>query len=401
MKVVIAPDSFKECLSALEAARAISEGVLEACPNATIDLCPMADGGEGTVDAMVAATGGAYRTADVFDPLGKPIRARFGLLGRAVQTNLPGEVGLAGAILALEPGAAELSGTAVIEMAAASGLQLVPPDRRNPLRTTTFGTGQLILASLDAGAREVVLGIGGSATTDGGCGGAQALGVTFIGRDGRAIMCGMGGGAIADVADFDMSGLDERVRRTRIRVACDVTNPLTGPNGSAAVYGPQKGATAEMVAQLDANLAHLAELIRRKLGLEVQNMPGAGAAGGLGAGLVAFAGARIERGVEVVADAVGLKRRLAGADLCLTGEGRLDAQSRLGKTTYGVAALANALGVPVICIPGQAEAGAAHEIFQRVLPLVGQDVTVRQALAQPKSLLRLRARQAMYARQGR
>jgi glycerate kinase len=402
MKIVIAPDSFKECLWAQEVAAALGEGVLEACPDAAIDLCPMADGGEGTVEAMVAATGGAFAYADVFDPLGRPIRARFGLLGRASQANLPGEVGLAAA-LAGDGGnvpAPEEGLTAVIEMAAASGLRLVPPDKRNPLRATTFGTGQLVLAALDAGARQIVLGIGGSATTDGGCGAAQAMGVTFVGRDGKAVMCGMGGGAIADVADFGTSGLDPRVRLARIRVACDVTNPLTGPNGSAAVYGPQKGATAEMVAQLDANLAHLAELIRRKLGLEVESMPGAGAAGGLGAGLVAFAGAKIERGVQVVADAVGLRRRLAGADLCITGEGRLDAQSRSGKTVYGVAALAGELGVPVVCIPGQALDGPSHEIFERVLPLVDGDVTVRQAMAQPAMLLRLRARQAMYARRG-
>ena len=401
MKIVIAPDSFKESLSAAEVAAAIAEGVVGACPHATVDLCPMADGGEGTVDAMVAATSGQSLTADVFDPLGKEIRARFGLLGTPAQPALPGQVGLSAAKVSSEgegrPAGDADRRTAVIEMAAASGLSLVPPDLRDPMRTTTFGTGQLILAALDAGARRIILGIGGSATTDGGCGCAQALGVTFINADGLGAICGLAGGGLADVADIDMSGRDPRMDDVEIRVACDVTNPLLGPNGAAAVYGPQKGATPEMVESLEANLAHLADVVHEKLGMDVREMPGGGAAGGLGAGLVAFAGASLQSGLPMVADAVGLARRLADADLCITGEGKLDSQSSAGKTAVGVAAIARSKEVRVICIPGQVDEGAPHDIFVDVRPLVAEEITKRLAMQQPADLLKRRAKEAMRA----
>ncbi|HUS46860.1 MAG TPA: glycerate kinase, partial [Phycisphaerae bacterium] len=275
MKVVVATDCFKECISAAEAAKAIGAGVLDACRDASIDLCPMADGGEGSVAAMVAATGGGVLTADSFDPLGAPIRAHFGLLGSPAGAGLPGEVGLSGAIQGFNgqgaalPAAREL--TAVIEMAAASGLSLVPPERRDPLRTTTFGTGKLILAALNAGARRIIIGIGGSATVDGGCGCAQALGVQFLDSSGKPCAAGLAGGVLATIADFDLAGRDPRIAESRIRVACDVTNPLVGPEGAAAAYGPQKGATAEVVEQLDRGLAHLAEVILRKTGLDVSH----------------------------------------------------------------------------------------------------------------------------------
>ena len=399
MKVVIAPDTFKECLAASKVAEALAQGVLEACPDARIDLCPMADGGDGTVEAMVAATGGRIMTADVFDPLGSQVRAHFGLLGDQTEAGLPGEVGLAAALgLAGGEGlpARSRGGTvAVVEMARASGLVLVPPERRDPLRTTTFGTGQLILAALDAGAREIIVGIGGSATVDGGCGCAQALGVVFIGRDGEPCVCGLAGGGLAVIGGIDMSDRDGRVAQTRIRVACDVINPLTGPNGAAAVYGPQKGATPEMVIELEAGLAHLAEVIRRALGLDVAGLSGAGAAGGLGAGLVAIAGATLERGVTIVAEAVALKRRLAEADLCITGEGRLDLQSLAGKTAVGVADIARHLGVPVLCIPGQADADFPRELFADVRPLVVGEVSVPVAMRRPQVLLKDRAAQAL------
>lgn len=399
MKVVIAPDSFKESLSAAHVAEAMAEGVLEVVSDAVIDLCPMADGGEGTVEAMVAATAGELITADVFDPLGSQIRARFGLLGGGGGAGLPGEVGLSGAMgLSVGEGQAvekSQGKIAVIEMAAASGLGLVRPDLRNPMRTTTFGTGQLIRAALDAGAREIILGIGGSATVDGGCGCAQALGVTFIGADGEACICGLAGGGLSEITDIDLSDLDPRLRETRIRVACDVTNPLTGENGAARIYGPQKGATPEMVEKLEAGLAHLAELLREKLGIDVETLPGAGAAGGLGAGLVAFAGGRLEPGVEIVAEAVGLSRRLKGADLCLTGEGKFDAQSASGKTAVGVARDARLAGVPVICIPGQSEPNGPHELFSAVWPLVGGQVKVEQAISSPRPILKRRASEAV------
>jgi len=398
MKVVIAPNSFKESISATEAARAIAEGVLDACPDATVDLCPMADGGDGTVAAMVAATGGKLVSTDVFGPLGEPIRTHFGLLGTSFCPALPGELGLAAAEGKASGEGDDAAGDwriAVIEMAAASGLVLVPPERRDPMRTTTFGTGQLILAALDLGAREIIVGIGGSATVDGGCGCAQALGVAFVGRDGKPLVCGLAGGGVGQVDRIDLSGRDPRVAEARIRVACDVTNPLTGPAGAAAVYGPQKGATPEMVDQLEANLKHLAAVIRRRLGLDVEPMKGAGAAGGLGAGLVAFAGASLESGTTIIAEAVKLPRRLEGADLCITGEGKLDRSSFFGKAAVAIARMAAHRRVPTICIPGQADPDAPRELFSAVRPLVDGAVTPKQAMRQARELLRLRAAEAM------
>jgi len=397
MKIVIAPDSFKESLAASDVAAALAAGVLEACPEARIDLCPMADGGEGTVAAMVAATGGTMRTADVFGPLGAPIRAKFGLLGRPGGAGLPGEVGLSAALSAAgdnAPDAADAQ-VAVIEMSAASGLALVPADKRDPMRTTTFGTGQLILAALDAGVGEVLIGIGGSATCDGGCGCAQALGVTFLDGDGAACVCGLAGGGLADIEAIDLSDRDARLADTSLRVACDVTNPLTGPRGAAAVYGPQKGATPEMVARLDANLAHLERVIRDSLGMDVGALDGAGAAGGLGAGLVAFAGGKLTPGLQLVAEAVGLPRRFRGADLCLTGEGKLDRSSAFGKTAVGVAKLAGEHDVPTICIPGQADDDAPADAFAAVRPLVANGITASEAIRRPAELLKVRAFEAV------
>ena len=394
MKVVIAPDSFKETLDAAEVAAALAEGVVEAAPQASVDLCPLADGGPGTVAAMVAATEGTFQTSDVFGPLGSPVRARWGLLGRPSGPGLPGEVGLS-AIGQQGASGAGGAGTAVIEMAAASGLVLVPVDLRDPMRSTTFGTGQLIRAALDAGVGEIIVGIGGSATVDGGAGCAQALGAVFLDRRGEACVCGLAGGGLADVADVDVSDLDERLKNVRIRVACDVNNPLTGADGAARVYGPQKGATAEMVETLEAGLANLAEVLRRRLGVDVENLAGAGAAGGLGAGLVAFAGARLEPGLPLIAEAVSLRNRLAGADLCITGEGKLDRSSSFGKTAVGVAKIAAELGVPVVCIPGQAADDAPRELFAAVLPLVAGEVTVRQAMRETAELLRLRGAEAV------
>ncbi len=398
MKVLIAPDTFKECLPAAQVAAAMGRGVLEACPDAQVDLCPMADGGEGTVAAMVAATGGRLVVVDVFDPLGRAIRAHFGMLGRPQVAPLPGELGLAGAEAQAAAGRGPLDGehcTAVIEMAAASGLALVPPDKRNPLRTTTYGTGQLIVAAMNAGAREILVGVGNSATVDGGCGAAQAMGVVFLDSERRPLISGMGGGALAELASIDLSGRDERIGGTRFRVATDVTNPLTGPDGAARVYGPQKGATAEMVERLNAGLSHLAECIRRTLGVDVEHLPGAGAAGGLAAGLAAFCGATLERGVHIIAQAVGLPQRLTGADLCLTGEGRLDAQSRSGKTCLGVAELAAVAAVPVVCIPGSAAEDAPREVFRAVRPLVVGEVTIKSAMRHAAALLTERAAEAV------
>ena len=394
MKVVIAPDSFKESLAATEVARAIGQGVLSARPDAVLDLVPMADGGEGTVEAMVLATGGRFFTADVFGPLGQPCRARFGMLGRpASAPALPGELSL----LTAEDGTGELSTTAIIEMAAASGLHLVPPDRRDPLRTTTFGTGQLILAALDAGATEIILGIGGSATVDGGAGALQALGASFVDARGEACVCGLAGGGLADVARLDLSDLDPRLPGVRIRIACDVSNPLTGPDGAAAVFGPQKGATDEQVAILDRNLQHWAAVLRETTQRDVESLPGSGAAGGLGAGLVACLGATLEPGVKLVAEAVGLHRRMHGADVCITGEGRLDRTSGMGKTAVAVARIAAEHGATAICLCGSATDDAPRDAFALVRPLLADGITVREAMANAAALLKARAAEAMAA----
>lgn len=398
MKVIIAPDKFKECLSAAAAAAAMAEGVLEVRPDAVIDICPVADGGEGTIDAVLAAAGGQLLTADVFDPLGSPLRARFALIGTDTDASLPGRFGLTAA-LARAQGQTELPQgeiIAVIEMAAASGLALVPPDRRDPMRTSTFGTGQLIAAALDAGAQRIIVGLGGSATVDGGCGAAQALGVTFILRGGRKAVYPLAGGDLLEIEDFDLSTRDPRLAGTALCAACDVTSPLLGPQGAAAVYGPQKGATAEAVARLDAGLTHLAALITRKLGLDIADRPGAGAAGGLGAGLAAFTGAALQDGLSLIAEAIDLPRRLAGADLCLTGEGRLDNQSLAGKATIGVARLAMRADVPAICIPGQADPESpAREHFAAVYPLAAEGITATAAKTNARDLLRQRAAQAV------
>ncbi len=338
MKIVIAPDSFKESLTAREACDAIARGVRRVLPDAQIDAIPMADGGEGTVDALIAATGGRLAQTTVHGPLGEPIVASWGVLGD------------------------ESRRVAVIEMAAASGLALVPTERRNPLSTTTFGTGELIAAALDAGLSRIIIGIGGSATVDGGAGAAQAIGVRFLDRSGQTLPPGLSGGGLADVAHIDISPRDPRLASIKIEVACDVTNPLCGPSGAAAVFGPQKGATPEQVAILDRNLSHLAEIIRRDLGKDVKDMPGAGAAGGLGAGLVAFFDATIRRGVDLVMDAVRFSERIVGADLIITGEGRIDAQSMMGKVIAGVGNAGKAAGIPVIAMVGSIGPGAEQTL---------------------------------------
>jgi len=324
MKIVIAPDSFKESLSALEVAEAVERGFRMVFPEAEYVKVPMADGGEGTVQSLVDVTGGRIVEVEVTGPLGEPVLAFFGLLGDGK--------------------------TAVIEMAAASGLHLVPRDRRNPLVTTTRGTGELIRAALDAGANHLIIGLGGSATNDGGAGMVQALGGRLLDRDGRDI--GPGGGALADLQAIDLSELDPRLKSVRIDVACDVDNPLTGAKGASAIFGPQKGATPDMVAILDRNLAHYADMIRRELGKQVGDIPGAGAAGGLGAGLLAFLPAELKRGVDIVIETVQLAERVKGADLVITGEGRIDGQTVFGKTPIGVAKTAKRFGVPVIGIAG-------------------------------------------------
>lgn len=327
---VLAPDSFKESMTAKEVCLAMEKGLRKAFPDARYVHVPMADGGEGTVQALVDATGGRLCALEVTGPLGEPVTAQYGLLG-------DGE-------------------TAAIEIASASGLQQVAPDRRNPLQATTYGTGELIRACLDRGVRRIIVGIGGSATNDGGAGMAEALGARFLDAAGRPLP--RGGGSLGELARIDVSGLDPRLRQARLIVACDVDNPLCGERGASRVFGPQKGATAAMAERLDAALAHYAETARRQLGRDVRDVPGAGAAGGLGAGLLLFTQAELRRGVEIVIDYTGLREKVAAADVVFTGEGGIDFQTKFGKTPHGVAQVAKAAGKRVIAIAGTIGDGA-------------------------------------------
>jgi glycerate 2-kinase len=341
MNILIAPDSFKDCLSAREVASALGRGIRKILPDAFLTLLPMADGGEGTVESLIDATGGKRIELMVMDPLMREQPSFYGLTGDGK--------------------------TAVIEMAAASGLELLSENERDPWITSTYGTGQLIRDALDRGVEKILLGIGGSATNDGGAGMAEALGVKFKGKFGPISV--QGGGALAEVEQIVMEGLDPRVAETEILVACDVSNPLTGPQGASTVYGPQKGADAAMVEKLDGNLAHLALVFREQLHKELAQVPGAGAAGGLGAGLMAFLDARLMKGFDLISDITGLEEQMENADLIITGEGRMDAQTRFGKTPYGVAQLALKLGKPVVGIAGSLEedAGVLYELGFDVL----------------------------------
>ncbi|MDW6005436.1 glycerate kinase [Vibrio mangrovi] len=328
MKIVIAPDSFKESLSAVDVADIIAKSWKQVFPEASCVQKPVADGGEGFVDALVTARQGQKVTARVKNPLGEEIDAGWGMSADRQM--------------------------AFIEMAAASGLALIAPAQRNPLLTTSFGTGQLIKAALDDGIRHLVLGIGGSATNDGGVGMMQALGASFLDAAGRELPAG--GEALSRLDAIDLSGLDPRLQSCRIEVACDVTNPLTGPSGAAAVYGPQKGATPAMVQALDLALAHYADVIQAQSGKAVDEQPGAGAAGGVGAALIAFLHARLCPGIELVMEAVALEEEIACCDLVITGEGCLDTQSLNGKVPVGIARVAKRYGKPVIAIAGSVKA---------------------------------------------
>lgn len=367
MKVICAPDSFKESLSAIEAAEAMKRGVLAAVSDAVVDPCPIADGGEGTVQAMLAATCGREEVAQVRGPLGETVAARWGLLGASGRQPL----------------------TAVMEMAAASGLALVPDHQRDAALTSTYGTGQLIGAALDAGAERIIMGIGGSATNDGGCGAAQAIGVRFYNRDGILIEEPIVGAMLQQIGRFDLDDLDQRLGKVDLIVACDVNNPLTGPSGASAVYGPQKGASITQVQSLDKGLTHLASIAHRKLGIDVADLPGAGAAGGLGYGAMVFLDAQLRRGVEMVLEAVQFHQRVKACDLCLTGEGKFDGQTLSGKAIEGVAGVAQAAGVPIIALVGAIGPGSqrAHEIGISKIQEIGQGLTHQQSMSQAAELL--------------
>ncbi|WP_279151943.1 glycerate kinase [Photobacterium iliopiscarium] len=324
MKIIIAPDSYKESLTAMEVATAIEAGFRQVMPTAEYIKLPMADGGEGTVQSLVDASNGTIIEHQVTGPLGEQVPAFFGLMGDGK--------------------------TAVIEMAAASGLHLVSPNLRNPMLTTSYGTGELILAALDHGVDHIIVGIGGSATNDGGIGMAQALGVQLLDNKGQAL--GFGGQALAQLATIDISHIDPRLAHIKLEVACDVDNPLCGKKGASHIFGPQKGATPAMVAELDQHLAHYAAIIKRDLAIDVKDMAGAGAAGGMGAALLGLFNAQLRSGIEIVIDAVHLGDIIKDADLVITGEGRIDSQTIHGKTPIGVARTAKKYHKPVIGIAG-------------------------------------------------
>lgn len=330
MKVVIAMDSFKGSLSSMAAGRAAREGVLRACPNAEVIVRPLADGGEGTVDALVEGLNGQMVSVQVTGPLGAPVESRYGILA---------------------------DGVAVMEMASACGLTLIPPERRDPRLTTTYGLGEMILDALERGCQSFIIGIGGSATNDGGIGMLSALGVRFLTAAGAC--AGMDGKAAARVEKIDVSHADPRLAQCSFRIACDVESPLCGPSGASHVYGMQKGATPEIAAELDAGLAHFAAVVRKTLGKDMADQAGAGAAGGLGYGFASFLPAELVPGTALVLDAIHLEEDFAGTDFAITGEGCLDFQTAMGKAPSGVARLARQCGVITLAFAGTVGQGAA------------------------------------------
>ena len=348
----------------------MAEGVRRVVQDAKVVLVPVADGGDGTLETLVEYSGGELRTSQVTGPLGDEISAQWGAMGDG--------------------------NTAIIEMARTSGLALVPIEKRNPLLTTTYGLGETIRHALDAGFRRFIIGIGGSATNDAGAGMAQALGIRLL--DDRRSELPFGGAAVARLARVDVAGLDRRVRESEFLVACDVNNPLTGPEGASAVYGPQKGATPDMVIELDAALSHFAEIVAQDLGADVDRIPGAGAAGGLGAGLIAFLDAQLKTGVDIVLDVVGLEGHLEGADLVITGEGCLDRQTLYNKAPIGVAALAEVRGIPVVAITGSLGEGftGVHDGgINAVAAITSAPMTLEEASARAYELAASATEQAV------
>ena len=370
MKIVIAPQSFKGSLSAQEVAQAMAKGIKRVVADAEIIMVPMADGGEGTVEALTYGSHGQIIATEVTGPLGEEVTAKWGLLGDRV--------------------------SAVVEMAAASGITLVPLEKLNPLVATTYGTGELIQTALNAGCRRLIIGIGGSATNDGGAGMVQALGAKLLDEGGKQLP--WGGAALAKLSRIDISGLDGRLAECEVITASDVTNPLCGEQGASRVYGPQKGATEEMCQQLDEALANYAKVIKRDLGIDVMDIPGAGAAGGLGAGLIAFLGAKLIPGIEIISEVVGLTDYLKEASLVFTGEGRIDTQTLFGKTVAGVAVKAKAFNVPVVALAGEVD-GDSKEFSQHgidaALSIAPGPISLREAMAHAEKLIADAAERAL------
>lgn len=353
---VLAPDSFKESMSAAQASQAMQRGIQNVIPDAHIIHVPMADGGEGTVDALISSLKGQSIACEVTGPLPEQrIQTYWGLVD-------PGQ-------------------TAVIEMAEANGIHLLKPSQRNPMLTSTYGTGEMIKQALDLSVKKIIIGLGGSVTNDGGAGMAQALGVRFLNHAGELIQ--VRGGNLDQVKSIDLSGLDPRLADTEIIVASDVNNPLCGPNGASYIFGPQKGATPEMVNQLDQNLGHFADVVARQIGRDHRHVAGAGAAGGLGFGLMAFTAASIRSGVELMIEQVQLNEKIAQADYVLTGEGKIDSQTSLGKTPFGVAQLARQFNKPVIAFAGLIGEGIEDLFesgFSQIIGINPPDCPLEEAL---------------------
>ena len=325
MNIVITPDSFKECLTATEVAKNITKGILNVYPNAKINEIPISDGGEGLLESLVIPFGGKIISVKVKDPLSRDIYSEYGILKDGK--------------------------TAVIEMAKASGLELLKDKEKNPLITTTFGTGQLIKDALDKGCKKLIIGLGGSATNDGGSGMAKALGIKFFNARNEELK--PGGGNLGSLNNIDLSGIDKRIKDCEIVVACDVTNPLTGPNGASYVYGAQKGGSQETLDVLDQNLKNYANIIKAAINKDIESIAGAGAAGGTGAGLLAFLNAKLVNGIELILETLQLEAHIKKADLIITGEGKIDSQTLHGKTVAGIARMAKKHHVPVIVITGK------------------------------------------------
>lgn len=361
MHILIAPDSFKDCLSAADVSACLADGIRRVFPLAVIRCLPLSDGGEGFTETMLAAMGGERMAVEVVDPLMRPVKAFYALLP---------------------------DGTAVMEMALASGLELLAREERNPSITSTYGTGQLMRAAIERGCRKLVIGIGGSATNDGGTGMAQALGCRFLDAQGNELA--PGGAHLNKLVQIDDSAVHPLLSQTEIVVACDVDNPLCGGQGASAVYGPQKGASPEMVAVLDANLAHLAKVVKEQLGTDLLQLRGGGAAGGLGAGLVAFCGGHLRPGFEIVKEQSGLEDAVREADIIVTGEGKLDRQTRQGKTPWGLAQLARKEGKPLLAFAGSLGEGYRQlhdEGFTAVFALPNGPASLDECLKNAPGLL--------------
>ena len=370
--MVVAPDSFKGSLTAVEVSVAIEQGIREVFPEAEVIKIPMADGGDGTVECLVNATGGEILKEKVIGPLGDQVLAHYGFLGDKK--------------------------TAVIEMAAASGLTLVPENKRNPLITTTYGTGQLIKVALNQECRKMIIGIGGSATNDGGAGMLQALGVKLLDREEKEV--GFGGGELKKIVKIDISCMDNRLFDIKVLVASDVNNPLCGPQGASRIYGPQKGATPEIIEELDKSLAYFAELIKRDLNKDVKDMPGAGAAGGLGASLMAFLNAELRPGIEIMIEAVKLEQAIKDADLVITGEGKIDSQTIYGKAPIGVAKIAKKYNIPVIAVAAIIgdDADIVYQYgISSLISVSGQPMRLDESVSNKVSLIKNSIKQSIRA----